>query len=201
MDKNSQEIDAEEETREESAEETLQDGNVGEEAEPEMDLPSALAKLEEANRKIRDVNRESASRRKEIAELKARLAGAGTNENEVTTQLTELQGQLNAANEKLRTFTLRDMFDLAATKAKIPFINQTAARDAFAFAQDQLSKLPEDAADEDVTDIIKDVVKLRPYLLNKPTSPNINSEAKGATDVLSALNMDDIARDFGIISH
>lgn len=201
MGKNSQEIDAEEETREESVEETLQDGNVGEEAEPEMDLPSALAKLEEANRKIRDVNRESASRRKEIAELKARLASTGTNENEVTTQLTELQGQLNAANEKLRTFTLRDMFDLAATKAKIPFINQTAARDAFAFAQDQLSKLPEDVADEDVTDIIKDVVKLRPYLLNKPASPNINSEAKGATDVLSALNMDDIARDFGIMSH
>ena len=72
---------------------------------------------------------------------------------------------------------------------------------AFAFAQEQLSKLPEDAGDDDVADIIKEVVKLRPYLLNKPASPNINADAKGATDALSGINMDDIARDFGIISH
>ena len=199
---NGQEIDNEEQARDESADEAQQAESAGDEAKPEMDLPSALAALEEANRKLREVNRESANRRKEITALKEQLTNNGAKkEEEVATSLTELQTQLKAANDKLRVFTLRDSFDLAAAKAKIPFVNPTAARDAFAFAQDQLSKLPEDAGDDDVADIIKEVVKLRPYLLNKPASPNINADAKGATDALSGINMDDIARDFGIISH
>lgn len=198
---NGQEIDNEEQARDESADEAQQAESAGGEAKPEMDLPSALAALEEANRKLREVNRESANRRKEITALKEQLTNNGAKKDEVATNLTELQTQLKAANDKLRVFTLRDSFDLAATKAKIPFVNPTAARDAFAFAQEQISKLPEDAGDDDVADIIKEVVKLRPYLLNKPTSPNINADAKGATDALSGINMDDIARDFGITSH
>lgn len=198
---NGQEIDNEEQARDESADEAQQAESAGGEAKPEMDLPSALAALEEANRKLREVNRESANRRKEITALKEQLTNNGAKKEEVATSLTELQTQLKAANDKLRVFTLRDSFDLAAAKAKIPFVNPTAARDAFAFAQEQISKLPEDAGDDDVADIIKEVVKLRPYLLNKPASPNINADAKGATDALSGINMDDIARDFGIISH
>lgn len=198
---NGQEIDNEEQARDESADEAQQAESAGSEAKPEMDLPSALAALEEANRKLREVNRESANRRKEITALKEQLTNNGAKKEEVATSLTELQTQLKAANDKLRVFTLRDSFDLAAAKAKIPFVNPTAARDAFAFAQEQISKLPEDAGDDDVADIIKEVVKLRPYLLNKPASPNINADAKGATDALSGINMDDIARDFGIISH
>ena len=198
---NGQEIDNEEQARDESADEAQQAESAGDEAKPEMDLSSALAALEEANRKLREVNRESANRRKEITALKEQLTNNGAKKEEVATSLTELQTQLKAANDKLRVFTLRDSFDLAAAKAKIPFVNPTAARDAFAFAQEQISKLPEDAGDDDVADIIKEVVKLRPYLLNKPASPNINADAKGATDALSGINMDDIARDFGIISH
>lgn len=194
----SQVIDTEAPAREMPAEEAPQVEGAGDEAKPEMDLPSALAALEEANRKIREVNRESATRRKEIADLKARLTSDTTSKEEVATSLTELKGQLQAANDKLRGYALRDAFDLAVTKAKIPFVNQTAARDAFAFAQDQISKLPEGSSDDDVLDIVKEVVKLRPYLLNKPVSPNINADAKGATDALSGINMDDIARDFGI---
>ena len=196
-----QEIDNEEQAREESAEEAQQVEGVGDEAKPEMDLPSALAALEEANRRLREVNRESANRRKEIAALKDQITNTGAKKEEVATNLTELQNQLKEANDKLRVFTLRDSFDLAVAKAKIPFVNPTAARDAFAFAQDQISKLPEGFDDEDVVDIIKEVVKLRPYLLNKPVSPNINADAKGATDALPGINMDDIARDFGITSH
>ena len=196
-----QEIDTAKETQEESTDETQQAEGVGSETKPEMDLPSALAALEEANRKIREVNRESATRRREIAELKAQLTSSTTSKEGVAADITELKGQLQTATDKLRVYALRDSFDLAVTKGKIPFVNPTAARDAFAFAQDQLSKLPEDAGDDDVADIIKEVVKLRPYLLNKPASPNINADAKGATDALSGINMDDIARDFGIISH
>ena len=198
---NGQEIDNEEQARDESADEAQQAESVGDDPKPEMDLPSALAALEEANRKIREVNRESATRRREIAELKAQLTSSTTSKEEVATNITELKGQLQTATDKLRMYALRDSFDLAVTKGKIPFVNPTAARDAFAFAQDQLSKLPEDAGDDDVLDIVKEVVKLRPYLLNKPTAPNINADAKGATDALAGINMDDIARDFGIISH
>jgi|GEM_PF-6161705 len=193
-----QEIDNEVQARDESADEAQQAESAGDEAKPEMDLPSALAALEEANRKLREVKRESANRRREITALKEQLTNNGAKKEEVATSLTELQTQLKAANDKLRVFTLRDSFDLAAAKAKIPFVNPTAARDAFAFAQEQISKLPEDAGDDDVADIIKEVVKLRPYLLNKPTAPNINADAKGATDALAGINMDDIARDFGI---
>ena len=198
---NGQEIDNEEQARDESADEAQQAESVGDDPKPEMDLPSALAALEEANRKIREVNRESATRRREIAELKAQLTSSTTSKEGVAADITELKGQLQTATDKLRVYALRDSFDLAVTKGKIPFVNPTAARDAFAFAQDQLSKLPEDAGDDDVLDIVKEVVKLRPYLLNKPTAPNINADAKGATDALAGINMDDIARDFGIISH
>ena len=198
---NGQEIDNEEQARDESADEAQQAESVGDDPKPEMDLPSALAALEEANRKIREVNRESATRRREIAELKAQLTSSTTSKEGVAADITELKGQLQTATDKLRVYALRDSFDLAVTKGKIPFVNPTAARDAFAFAQDQLSKLPEDASDDDVLDIVKEVVKLRPYLLNKPTAPNINADAKGATDALAGINMDDIARDFGIISH
>lgn len=198
---NGQEIDNEEQARDESADEAQQAESAGGEAKPEMDLPSALAALEEANRKLREVNRESANRRREITALKEQLTSSTTSKEEVATNITELKGQLQTATDKLRMYALRDSFDLAVTKGKIPFVNPTAARDAFAFAQDQLSKLPEDASDDDVLDIVKEVVKLRPYLLNKPASPNINADAKGATDALSGINMDDIARDFGIISH
>ena len=193
-----QEIDTAKEAQEESTGVTQPAEGVGDDPKPEMDLPSALAALEEANRKIREVNRESATRRREIAELKAQLTSSTTSKEGVAADITELKGQLQTATDKLRVYALRDSFDLAVTKGKIPFVNPTAARDAFAFAQDQLSKLPEDASDDDVLDIVKEVVKLRPYLLNKPTAPNINADAKGATDALAGINMDDIARDFGI---
>lgn len=168
------------------------------EAEPEMDLPAALAKLEEANRRIREVNRESASRRKEIAELRGKLEHDGADKDGVTTELAKLQEQHRVATEKLRIYSLRDRFDAVVAKAKIPFANPVAGRDAFTFAQEAISQLPDDAEDDDVLDIVKDVVKLRPYLLNKPTLPNINAESKGGSDALTGLNMDDIARDFGI---
>lgn len=197
----SQVIDTEAPAREMPTEEAPQVEGAGDEAKPGMDLPSALAALEEANRKIREVNRESATRRKEIADLKAQLASGTTSKEEVTTSLAELKGQLQVANDRLRTYAQRDAFDLAIVKAKIPFVNSTAARDAFAFAQEQIGKLPEGFSDDDVLDIVKEVVKLRPYLLNKPVSPNINADAKGATDALSGINMDDIARDFGISTH
>lgn len=197
----SQVIDTEAPAREMPTEEAPQVEGAGDEAKPGMDLPSALAALEEANRKIREVNRESATRRKEIADLKAQLASGTTSKEEVTTSLAELKGQLQVANDRLRTYAQRDAFDLAIVKAKIPFVNPTAARDAFAFAQEQIGKLPEGFSDDDVLDIVKEVVKLRPYLLNKPVSPNINADAKGATDALSGINMDDIARDFGISTH
>lgn len=188
----------EELTTEEDVDKTPPEDGVGDDAELKMDLPSALAALEDANRKIRDVNRESANRRKEIAELKSRLDNNGASKEEVTTKLTDLQAQLVAANEKLRVVALRDRFDIVIAKAKIPFVNQIANRDAFTFAQDAIKQLPDDASDDDVLDVVKDVVKLRPHLLSKPISPNINSESKGTSDAFANLNMDDIARDFGI---
>lgn len=188
----------EESTSEEEADNTSGTEDVGDEAEPKMDLPSALAALEEANRKIREVNRESATRRKKIAELEGQLKGNSTNKEGVTTELADLQKQLDVANEKLRVNTLRDRFDVVVAKAKMPFVNQIATRDAFTFAQDVIKKLPDDASDDDVLDAVKDVVKLRPHLLSKPIAPNINSDSKGATDALASLNMEDIARDFGI---
>lgn len=194
----SQVIDTEVSPAVEVAGDAPQTEGAGGEAEPEMDLPSALAKLEEANRKIREVNRESASRRKEIAELRGKLEGNGTNKEEVTTELVSLQEQLKIANEKLRVNALRDRFESVVVKAKIPFANQIATRDAFTFAQDAIKQLPDDASDDDVLDIVRDIVKLRPYLLNKPTAPNINADSKGSTDIFAGLNMDDIARDFGI---
>jgi hypothetical protein len=193
-----QAIDTDKSTTEEEVDETSKVEDVDEKVEPEMDLPSALVKLEEANRKIRDVNRESASRRKEIAELKIQLQNNGMNKDEVATKLTELQGQLKEANEKVRVVELRDRFDAVVAKAKIPFINQIANRDAFTFARDSISKLPDDSTDDDVLDVVKDVVKLRPHLLNKPLPPNINAEAKGASDAFAGLDMEGIARDFGI---
>lgn len=173
----------------------LTEETTAEEAEPEMDLPAALAKLEEATRKIREVNRESASRRKEIAALKAQITDSTADDEDVATKLADMEAKLAAANEKLRQVDLKNRFESAAVKSKLPFVSPTAIHDAFIFAQDRLDG---DLEDADMLDIIKDVVKLRPYLLNKPTPPNINSVEQGPTDALAGLNMDDIARDFGL---
>lgn len=187
-------IDAVETTEEEEVTEET----TAEETEPEMDLPAALAKLEEANRRIREVNRESASRRKEIAALKAQLTDNNAEDEDAATKLADMEAKLAAANEKLRQSDLKNRFESAAVKSKLPFASATAIHDAFVLAQSEIEKLEGDVEDADLLDIVKDVVKLRPYLLNKPTPPNINSEAKGPTDALSGIDMDQIAREFGI---
>ena len=76
---NGQEIDNEEQARDESADEAQQAESAGGEAKPEMDLPSALAALEEANRKLREVNRESANRRKASARCTVVTPSASNN--------------------------------------------------------------------------------------------------------------------------
>lgn len=164
----------------------------------DMDLPTALAALEDANRKIRMVNRESAGRRKEIATLKQQIDDLTNNGGDATKQLAALQAQLADANEKLRVVGMRDRFDTVVAKSKVNFANGTASRDAFTFAQEQLSKLPEDASDDEWADVVAEVVKVRPYLLVKPQSKNIDSDKKGTADTFAGLDLEAISRDFGI---
>lgn len=194
----SHENDKDEVDAEEVVDETLAEEGGDAESEETMDLPTALAELEVARRKIREVNRESAGRRKEIGLLKGQLDTFTRGGDDTVKKVTELQEQLRIANESLRTHEMRERFDTVAAKARIPFANATASHDAFVFARDAMSKLPDDASDEDLLDLVQDVVKARPYLLNKPTTKNINAEARGTSDAFTGLNLDDIARDFGI---
>jgi len=173
-------------------------GEGVQEPQPVKDLPTALAELEEANRRVREVNRESAGRRKEIADLKKRIEDLTKGTDSTSSELAELRAQLEAANAKLKKYSLRDRYDAVVAKGKISFVSPAASRDAFEFALDALAKLPEDAEDEDILDIVKDVVKARPYLLNKPTPPNINAVNAGTSDALEGLDLEKIKRDFGI---
>jgi len=195
-------------TDEEEVEETQEretpeeEAGVGKEPEQEdkgpKDLPTALIALEAAARKIREVNRESAGRRKEIAVLKKTISEHAATGDDATKQLTELQEELKSVTARLQLYALRDRFDTAVAKAKIAFANDTARHDTFVFAQEALSKLPEDADDTDIVDVAKDVLATRSYLLAKVQTKDINSSSRGKADVLAGLDLEAIGRDFGL---
>jgi hypothetical protein len=170
----------------------------GDDAETKMDLPTALEQLEDARRYIRKVNRESANRRHEIDELTEKLEQFTKTGDDATTQLKELQEKLAAANLELATLRMRDKFDEVAAKEKIAFVNPVAQRDAFGFAKAALVGLGNEVTDQDIADVIRDVIKSRPYLRDKPKPNNINSANKGTTDAIAGIDLDEIKRDFGL---
>jgi len=186
-----------EEQEDQEQENASEEGNAD---DTKLDLPTALEKLEEASRKLREANRESAGRRKKIKELDDQLKTFTNSGDDATKKLGKAMTDLEIANNKIRTYELRDTFDRAAAASKIAWAHESAKRDAFTFAEKALVDLPEDAKEQDFIDVVKSVVKSRPYLLFKPEAKNINSEEKGKTDIFSTLNLDEIGRDFGINS-
>ena len=190
------ELEGEDTLEEDNETSTEEDG--GEDTETEMDLPTALAELEEARRYIRKVNRESASRRHQIAELEEKLEQHTKTGDDASQQLSELQSQLSVAKTQLAAMRMRDRFDEVVAKEKIPFVNLTAQRDAFEFAKSQLQELTDEATDEDYLDVIKDVIKSRPYLRVKSKPKNINSTNKGTSDEIQGLDMEEIMTTFGL---
>lgn len=187
----------EEDVNEEGSEDDVEDGDQG---DPEMDLPTALAELETARRKLRDTNRESANRRRKIKELEGQLKQFTEGDNDVNKKLVEVQQKLKAAEEKVRVNDLRDKFDTIATKEKVKWANTAAQRDAFTFALPEINALGDEFEDADLKDILKDIVKDRPHLLFKPQVPDINSDRKGKGDTLSQVDLDEIGLAFGIKS-
>lgn len=168
--------------------------------ESELDLPTALEQLEETSRKLREANRESAGRRKKIKTLEDQLRTFTNGDDDTAKKLGETMTALEEANNKLRSFELRDRFETAATRAKVAWAHDSAKRDAFVFAEKAMQDLAEDATEQEVVDVVKDVVKSRPYLLVKPKSKDINAENRGGKDVFANLNLEEIDRDFGISS-
>jgi len=162
----------------------------GDDAEPKedaanalpKDLPTALTQLQEAQREIRKVNRESAGRRKLLKaqgeELTKLKAGGG----DVAKELTQAKTDLAAAQAQLREAAQRTRFDISVAKSKKVFATDKARNDAFDFVKAQLAELPDDASVQDVQDIINDEIAARPYLLKVAENVDTNAEKHGKTN-------------------
>lgn len=143
------------------------------------DLPTALAQLQEAQREIRRVNRESAGRRKllkaQTEELTKLKAGGG----DTAKELAKATADLAAAQAQLREAAQRSRFDAAIAKSKKVFATDKARNDAFDFVKSQLAELADDAPAQDVLDIINDEIAARPYLLKVAEKVDTNAEKRG----------------------
>ncbi len=156
--------------------------------EEELTIEEARAQLAAKEKRIKELNHESAERRKKLeafeeAETKRKQAEMTEVEkaNAKAKAAEEEQARLAKENQTLK---LQRAFEDKVRDAKLEFINSNAAKDAF-------NALVELLGDEtEITDDhIKTLSKDRAYYFGKPVDNNLNNDAsqkgKGNKNILT----------------
>jgi chromosome segregation ATPase len=174
---------------------TEDQGQAGE--NPESSAPATLeslqAQIEEKEKHIRALNKESAERRrkleafeKEQAEKQAAEMSELEKEKKRSADLETQINDLKTLNQDLKT---RQAFQSQARKMNLAFVNETARDDAFAF-------LDLDTVGDDLSGMesaIKDLIKSRPYLFgSEETQRSNNDGGKKSSNALGQLTQQDI---------
>jgi hypothetical protein len=184
----------------------LQPGNTGtgDASSGEVtSLESALAELAKVRRALKDVNAESAGRRKRLEELEA-------------AESQRQQAQMSEA-EKAKAAAQRLNEELAARDARLASLQEQTIRYEVMLAAQAMQIVDLDAAvrlmDRDALEIgedgrptnveavLKALIKAKPYLVKQAAAtataaPNINAQAQGSRQDADAARLEDIKKRF-----
>ena len=142
-------------------------------AEPEVQQPTETveelrARLAKAEAGLKDVNRESAARRKELealrAEKTAKEEAEKTEAQKLTDAKTKAEAERDAANARVQDFALRNAVTIQASKLQF-----TDPGDALAFLDKSALTIKEDGSVEGLEAALQALAKAKPYLLTTAT--------------------------------
>jgi alanyl-tRNA synthetase len=129
------------------------------------ELRAQLARLEAAQK---DVNRESAARRKELEQLKsekaAREESEKTEAQKLADQVTKANAERDAAFARAQDLTLRNAVTIQASKLQF-----TDPGDALAFIDKSAITVKDDGSVDGLEDALKALAAAKPYLLTTAT--------------------------------
>ena len=184
MPETAEEKAAREAAEEEARRKAEEDARASEDDEDELTIEEAKTKLAESQKRIKELNRESAERRKRLEAFeKAEEERKQSELNEVqkaeakAKTAEEEKARLEAENKALK---LRGAFTTKARVLKLEFVNEKAEEDAFK-ALDVESVGDDHAGMEEA---LKTLVKERPYYFGKADTTVLNNDAreKGKTN-------------------
>lgn len=164
------------------------------ETDEEPTAEDLKAQLEEKEKHIKALNKESAERRKKLEAFEK--AEAERKQAELT-EVEKAEAKAKAAEaDKLKLeqenklLKMQGSFDSKVRALKLEFANETAAQDAFKALN--VETVGEDLAG--MEDAIKALIKERPYLFGKETERPITDGKQKGRSTQEALNADAIAR-------
>lgn len=175
-------------------------GTDGAQAGDAMSLEQALAELNKVRRALKDVNAESAGRRKRLEDLEAAEAArqqAQMSEAErATAAARKLNEELAARDQhiaKLQEQSIRYEVMLAAQAMQI--VDPDAA---FALMDRGSLEIGEDGRPKNVETALKALVKTKPYLVRQAQAapPNINAQAGSRREDSDQGRAEEIRRRF-----
>ena len=149
----------------------------------ELTIEQAKALLLEQTKKIKDLNRENADRRKKLEAIEKdddeKRKAAMTELERAKADLQSLTSERDALKAEKAAFALRQSFEKTARTLKLEFANETAMDDAFKALDTSVTG--EDGSG--MKDAIAALQKSRPYLFGKGAQqPRTDASNKGTTN-------------------
>jgi predicted nucleic acid-binding Zn-ribbon protein len=176
--------------------ETIEDqGQAGE--SPETSAPVTLETLqtliEEKEKHIRALNKESAERRRKLEAFEKEQADKQAAEmsdlEKEKKRSADLESQINDLMKQNHDLKTRQVFQSQARKMNVAFVNETARDDAFGF-------LDLDTVGDDLSGMesaIKDLIKSRPYLFgSEETQRSQNDGGKKSSASLGQMTQQEL---------
>lgn len=186
-----------------AASQPVSTGTDGAPAGDAMSLEQALAELAKVRRALKDVNAESAGRRKRLEELESaetqRQQAQMSEAEKATATAKRLNDELAARDARLASLqeqTIRYEVMLAAQAMQIVDLDAAVRL----MDREQL-EIGEDGRPTNVEAVLKALIKAKPYLVKQAapaqgTAPNINAGAQGNRQEADAARLEDIKRRF-----
>lgn len=141
-------------------------------------IADRMARYDESRQKKANAANEEAERKKEEARLAEEKKYQELLDKKAQHE-TQLQAQLDEANETIRLQRLRDAFEVEAEKQELAFADKQALKDAFDLAELGKIEINDEGEVTGMKGVLEGLKTTRPYLFKQPGTAGDIDATKG----------------------